>query len=315
MPKILAADIGGTNSRFAIFETDGNGRLDIAESLWLKTHEAESFDQLLGQLRDNGFPICPGEYDSAALAVAGAVWHGVLCRKPPNMPFSIDLRETDLGVERACLVNDFCAQAYACRTSAVDEAVVLQDGEHDDLGVIGVIGAGTGLGYSGLIRGETRWTALASEGGHMAFPFVGKEEAEYAEFNRRESGRCWPEGDTVVTGLGLQLVHRFLTGENLEPQEVAARLAPDCETTKWFARFYGRACRDWAIGLMAHGGMYIAGGVAARNPILVQSPEFLKEFHNTHVYGDFLRSVPVKLNANEESGLFGAAFYGMQLLG
>jgi glucokinase len=60
--------------------------------------------------------------------------------------------------------------------------------------------------------------------------------------------------------------------------------------------------------------MFIAGGVAAKNPMFVQVPEFLEEFHNSHVYREFLHSVPVRLNANEASGLYGAAFYGVQML-
>ncbi len=44
------------------------------------------------------------------------------------------------------------------------------------------------------------------------------------------------------------------------------------------------------------------------------APEFLEEFHNSHVYLDFLQSVPIKLNTNEESGLLGAGFYAAQLL-
>ena len=148
----------------------------------------------------------------------------------------------------------------------------------------------------------------------MAFPFTGKDEFEYSEFNRRESGRNWAEGDSVVTGLGLTLVHKFLTGEELTPEEISAKITPESETTKWYARFYGRACRNWTVALMAQGGLFIAGGIAAKNSMFVDVPEFLDEFHNTHVYSDFMHSVPIKLNANEESGLFGAGFYAMQLL-
>lgn len=314
MAKILAADIGGTNSRFALFNTEG-GELVMEDSIWLDTHGAASFPELLEQVWESDFAAKPGGFESAALAVAGAVQHCVECRHLPNAPWGVDLRDVYFGIEKACLINDFAAQAYACRTHAVRDAVSIQKGEGYDDGVIGVIGAGTGLGYSALIPNNGIWTALPSEGGHMAFPFTGKDELEYSEFNRRESGRNWAEGDSVVTGLGLKIVHKFLTGEELTPKEISAKILPDSETTKWYARFYGRACRNWAIGLMAQGGLYIAGGIAAKNPMFVNVPEFLEEFHNTHVYADFLHSIPIKLNANEESGLFGAGFYAMQQLG
>lgn len=313
MARILASDIGGTNSRFALFETTDSG-LEMVDTIWLPTHGAVSFSQLMEQLWGSGFAASPGDFDAAVLAPAGAVYGGVTCPHLPNAPWGIDTRDVDFGTETVCLINDFAAQAYACRTPAVAGAKVLQAGESAEREPIGVIGAGTGLGYSALVWAETRWAALPSEGGHMTFPFVGREEAEYAEFNRRESGRNWPEGDSVVTGLGLTLVHKFLTGEELEPKEISARITPESETARWYARFYGRACRNWAIGVMALGGFFIAGGIAAKNPMLVEIPEFMEEFHNSHVYRDFLHSVPVKLNGNEESGLYGAAFYGRQLL-
>lgn len=311
MAIILAADIGGTNSRFALFDTAG-GALVMERSLWLKTHEAASFADLLDQVRAGGFPLS-GAIDAAVLAVAGAVHGGTICRLP-NAPWGVDLREVNLGTPTARLINDFAAQAYACRTSAVAGARVIQAGEAEPDGIVGVIGAGTGLGHSALIPDGGRWVALSSEAGHMSFPFSGPKEAAYEEFNRTATGRDWAEGDTVVTGLGLHLLHRHLTGEDLPPDEISARITSGSPTTKWFARFYGRACRNWAMALMARGGLYLTGGVAARNPLLVTAPEFLEEFHHSHVHAEFLRTVPIRLNTNQESGLYGAAFHGAQLL-
>nr|WP_321514224.1 glucokinase [uncultured Pseudodesulfovibrio sp.] len=313
MAKILAADLGGTNSRFALFETTGDSFV-MVDSIWLETHGAESFPQLLEQLWSSEFPVRPGDFDCAVLAAAGAVVGGVTCPRLTNASWGIDIRDVDFGTHSVSVINDFAAQAFACRTSAVDDAMVIQDGESVDGAPIAVIGAGTGLGYSALIPTECGWSALPFEGGHMAFPFFGRKEAEYGEFNQRESGRHWPEGDSVVTGLGLKLVHSFLTGEDLTPKEISASITIKDQTTKWYSRFYARACRDWAIGVMSRGGFFIAGGIAAKNPMFVTVPEFLEEFHDSHIYGDFLRSVPIRLNCNEESGLYGAGFYGMQML-
>lgn len=313
MVKILAADIGGTNSRFAVFD-DEDGILRMEDSIWLQTQDADSFSQLLDQLWDSRFSGTPGSFDSITLAVAGAVSHEKKSRYLPNIPWEIDLHDVDFGTSKTALINDFAAQAYACRTSAIEDSHTIQQGAAEPSSVIAVIGAGTGLGYSALLPGTSQWIALASEGGHMAFPFSGQEEFDYAEFNKRESGRKWPEGDSVVTGLGLRLLHKYLTGDDLSPKEISQVITPESETTKWYARFYGRVCRDWALSTMAYGGLFIAGGIASKNSMFVDSPEFMSEFHNSHVYESFLHSVPVKLNVNEESGLFGAAFYASQLM-
>ncbi len=57
MHRILAADIGGTNSRFAAFDTDSDGRLSMRQSCWLRTEKAESFPHLIEQLRGEDLAI------------------------------------------------------------------------------------------------------------------------------------------------------------------------------------------------------------------------------------------------------------------
>ncbi|WP_285905926.1 glucokinase [Pseudodesulfovibrio pelocollis] len=322
MARILAADIGGTHSRFAVFETTG-GPLDMEDSRWLETRAATSFVHLLDQLRDSGFPFEHG-FDAAVLAVAGPVVAATRCRLP-NVSWSVDLGDVELGARRACLINDFAAQAHACRTRVMDGARILQsgragqgragscgaevDGAEADA-VIGVIGAGTGLGHSALIPDQGRWIALSSEAGHMAFPFTGSDEAGFEAFVRRETGRGCAEGDVVVSGPGLRLLHAHLTGQWLTPADISASITPESPTARWFARFYGRACRNWALAVMPRGGLVVSGGVAARNPMLVNIPEFLDEFRNCATHADFLCSLPVLLNADERSGLFGAAAFG-----
>ena len=98
MAKILAADIGGTNSRFALFNTIGNG-FEMEDSIWLESHGVSSFGTLLDQLWNSKFSVAPGEFDSVVLAVAGAVHRGVECPSLPNVPWSIDLRTVDFRSE------------------------------------------------------------------------------------------------------------------------------------------------------------------------------------------------------------------------
>ena len=66
--------------------------------------------------------------------------------------------------------------------------------------------------------------------------------------------------------------------------------------------------------LLAYGGVYIAGGVAAKLPQLVTRTEFEASFRGSGTMAGELQKIPVFLNSNEESGLWGAAFYGQQQL-
>lgn len=304
----LAADIGGTNSRFALFEDLGDTmRLRCVERIF--TSKTDSFNDLLCLLKEGSLgpdlPLCR----AGALAVAGAVREGVRA-DPPNIPWTIDIRSTNLtGLpEKLILLNDFAAQAYAWKTAALAGAVTINAGCPDVEGIMGVIGAGTGLGHGMLVPlPGGGFLALPSEAGHAAFAFVNQEEAEFEAFVRQQMKLDYVIAETVVSGLGLSLLHHFHFGERLPPERVAADMDHTSPVSAWFARFYGRACRHFALNVLATGGMGVTGGVAAKNPGLVRHPEFLREFTDNPSYQSLLQAIPVFLNTNEDSGLWGAA--------
>lgn len=318
MKTILAADIGGTHSRFAHFRKCSDSALELVDTRWLPTAGAGSFGELLEQLEAGGFSLPPGEADLAVIAVAGPVERRSYS-DPPYIPWDIDLGRPEMTslFRRAVLINDFVAQAYACRSPAGAWSRLVLPGEASaDAGaVIGVIGAGTALGKAILVPLPTgEFLALPSEGGHALFPFVGPEEFAFQRFYREKSGRHVITWNLVVSGNGLRYLHWFLTGEELSAEQVILQLTSPSLTLAWAAKFYGRACRDFALEVLARGGLYIAGGVAARTPEILTHDHFRREFMDSPTMGRLLASIPVFLLDNQDSGLWGAAFYGSQLL-
>lgn len=314
--KILSADIGGTNSRFGYFETGPQGDLALVRSKWFRTKDAGSFRHLMAMLSESDFPLKPADADIAVIAIAGPVERGVYSA-PPLIPWNIDITkaEADYGFKWTVLINDFIAQAYASRSHPGKSAREILPGRAFAEGTVAVIGAGTGLGKAALVPdGAGGYSAMASEGAHANFPFVSRDETRFQEFLMQDLGEEYITANTVVSGKGLSLIHLFLTDEKLEPNDVLSRCTPDCTTTEWAARFYGRACRNFALETLARGGLYIAGGVAARSPVLVTHQAFEEEFRSSRTMSAILTLIPVFLITNEESGLWGSAFLGQQLL-
>ena len=309
---LLAVDIGGTNARFAAFELDATGSPRMGETVWLETGAASSLMDLLSQLPAAGFDFDLANFKAIVMAAPGPVENGVRVRMA-NVSWEIDitpLKERYPG-SPSFLINDFVAQAYGCKTRAVEDAEMIQSGTAVESSIMAVIGAGTGLGHCSIVpdsRGGL--VALPSEAGHAAFPFSGDRETDYLNFLLAETGKPYAYGDLVVSGRGLALVHRFLTGENLTPAEAADRISETSETTAWFARFYARACRNYALTVLPLAGLFVSGGVAARNPFLVQNDYFRKEFVDSPNYLDLLQRIPIRLNTNQQTGLYGAALYG-----
>ena len=316
MKRILVADIGGTHSRFAYFQVDDNGTLSLVETKWIDTAKSTSFSHLLSLLKKTSFSLSVDQSDIAALAVAGPVIKGVYSN-PPNIDWDIDVSNSaeDFKLKRCRLVNDFAAQAYACRSPIADSFRQVLSGQIDPHATLAVIGAGTGLGMAALATdGAGGHVAIPSEGGHSALPFESPAEFDFMKFLIHTLEIPYVETEYVVSGKGLSLIHQFLTGEKLTPAEVSSSVSQDSETIQWMARFYGRACRNYALQVLARGGVYISGGVAAKVPALISHPEFELQFRSSNTLRTILASIPVFLNTNEESGLWGAAYFAAQSL-
>lgn len=313
--RILAADIGGTSSRFGCFQSDGKD-LVLEEAVVLPTTSANSFPELIQMAVEKSPAMRPALTEAAAFAVPGAVRgkHPVVM---PNVAWSIqwDDAQAAVGDVKLTLINDFAAQAYATATPAMFGAEVVKTGEAYKMGARAVVGAGTGLGHCALMPLEGGGVAVVpAEMGHAGFPFVGEEEHAFQVYLMRELEIPYPITELAVSGRGLSNIHAFLTGEKLPPDEVSKRFEQHPKVLEWFARFYGRACRQYALAVVASGGLVISGGIAAKHPEVVTHPAFALEFVNSVTQREILEAIPITRNANELSGLWGAGYAGQQSL-
>lgn len=334
--RILAADIGGTHSRFGLFEESG-GRLHPL-SMGQVPSAGPDFIAVLDSLVLACPDLAPERADRVALAVAGPVTTPGHVQ-PSNLPYVIEAEQVRRRAGKpglpVLLINDFEAQALACLTPLMETASPLYAGngaapagQNARFEVPGrgggspclVVGAGTGLGMAllvpgGAVTGSAESVRVwPSEGGHAVFPFVENEDDEFAfgRFVALRRGVAAARGDDVLSGPGLALLHEFLTGRALEPAQVTS--LPDFElsgTCRMFARFYGRLCRNMVLITLARSGVVISGGLAARCPALIRHPAFLAEFLAAPAqFRDLLSAVPVWHNADPLAGLWGAALAG-----
>lgn len=323
MPVILAADIGGTNCRMALFRLSRN-RLVMDKAAWVETGGIASVENLLAAF-ERELDINPLKADCVVAAIAGPV-DGNRRGKLSNGDLELDFTELNVDSQRFFLINDFMGQAYAVLSPEGEKAKLLYGPKKSSYGVRAVIGAGTGLGQAILapLDGDSEtparhWRAVASENGHSAFPFVNGAENDFHTFLKIKNGYPYATGDETVTGRGLAALHEFLAGEKLTPAQIGAQaLSRDTPTLQWYARFYARACRNWILSTICEGGLWIAGGIAAQNPLLITCDYFADELYNSPYrnenWDEFLHSVPVFIMENTNSGLWGAARFGQQEL-
>lgn len=320
--RILAADIGGTNARFAAVEISGLSQRSMGRPLVIPTavDGAGSFRQLLERFRAEA-PAGMAEieaYDGVALGVAGAVYEERASL--PNIPWDIDLNDYR-PAENTWLLNDFYAQAHAFLDPQVIAGLQTIRGEPgadsnvgQGPGTTAIVGAGTGLGHAALICADGRRVVLGSEAGHETFAFHGAREKEIESFMLSATGQDWLSADDVVSGSGAALIHQCLTGEAASPAAALAEHADNPETRELFARFYARACRNFCLAMFPVSALVISGGVAIKNPQLLKSPAFIDEFNDALYYRPLLERVPIYLNRDEGLGIEGAAIYAWRRL-
>ena len=186
MPYIMAVDLGGTNCRFAGFTLD-KGILSLHRMGKRKTEELPDTGALISAC-GTALDRHPRTADAFVVGMAGPVADPLKARLT-NAPLEVDLTDAGerYGIRSCRIINDFTAEACACLTEAGSSAhcVLGAPGPRPD-GPIGIIGAGTGLGTASLIRdSHGSWLPLPAEGGHVIFPFIGKEEAAFQDFAAR----------------------------------------------------------------------------------------------------------------------------------
>lgn len=82
-----------------------------------------------------------------------------------------------------------------------------------------------------------------------------------------------------------------------------------------FAECYGSEVGVAALKWLPFGGLYVSGGIAAKNPKWIQSEEFWLGFSDKGRMSPLVLSVPVFVVLVEDTGERGALFYAVQMLG
>lgn len=306
----LLADIGGTNARFAI-ERPG-GRIEAITTLACAGYA--SFADAAGAYLARH---ARGQVRHAAIAIANPVDGDFVKMTNHHWQFSIAETRAALGLDTLLVVNDFAALAMAIPgLGAADVMVAGPDLARGD-GVVGLLGAGTGLGMAGLIPSADGWAVLQSEGGHVAFSPSDEREQAILEF-------CWSRfshvsAERLISGPGLVLIYEALAARRKLP--VPAALAPAdivergmagnnplcTEVLECFCGMLGTAAANLAVTLCARGGIYIGGGIVPRLGTWFAGSPFRQRFESKGRFSGFTARIPTLVITAPYPALSGAS--------
>jgi glucokinase len=296
-PRLLA-DVGGTHARFG-WRTDAHAPLTDVATCASKDHPRLQ-DAIGHYLTQHGKPTP----HSAAIGIATALTGDRVEMTNHPWSFSISAMQREMGWQRLEVLNDFTALALALPLLGADELVKIGGGTQLPGSPLALLGAGTGLGVSGLLRSGPGqpWMALQGEGGHVTLaPSTDREEAVLRHLRQR-FGHV--SGERAVSGQGLVALYEAVCALNgvaahaLNPAAITTTALQggeahaECrEALNLFCAFLGTLAADLALTLGALGGVFIGGGIVPRlGPWFAGSP-FRQRFEDKGRFSSYLAGI------------------------
>ncbi len=341
MTLLLAGDIGGTKTILQLVEASSQQDLHpIAE----ERYPSGDFTDLVPMVQQFLAKTNTGTPQKACFGIAGPVVNNTA--KLTNIAWYLDGErlQSELGIAQVSLINDFTAVGYGILGLKPKDLCTLQPGKPNPESPIAILGAGTGLGQGFLVKQGEHYQVFPSEGGHTDFAPRNELEFQLLKYLLEKHNIQRISVERVVSGLGIVSIYQFMRDRQLasESPEIAqvvrtweqeagkpeksvdpgaaigmAALQKSDHlseiTMQLFVEVYGAEAGNIALKLLPYGGLYVAGGIAAKILPLLQSGGFLLNFTHKGRMRGILSNVPVHIVLNPQVGLIGAAVYAARL--
>jgi len=318
MAYFLAGDIGGTKTLLQLTAAGAH------EPLLQRSYASADYVCLADMLGEFFIEADIDNISSACFAVAGPV-QGKVARLT-NLPWNVDADALALhfGIRHVSLINDFEAVGQGVVAMQATDLLSLQAGDEQTQNVRLVVGAGTGLGVAWLTPQQGGYQVHPSEGGHMDFAPVDDLQVSLLRYLRHRHGHVSYE--RIVSGPGLIAIFEFLHDTGLaspSPQILAAMEKDDAAATishfsakgdeaiarmtvDLFLSVYGSFVGNLALAALPRGGIFIAGGIAAKMALQMRDGIFMNAFLSKGRFNGLLATLPVHIVLNQNVGLMGA---------
>lgn len=324
---ILAGDLGGTKTLLCLVEFQHENQWHIVHQQRFASQKYVQFDDLLSDFLQQ-LPIKTLKIHSACLVVAGPVVANAAQQtaKITNLPWLLNQQQLTekFNLNQLKLINDFQGIGHGIPALTTKDVLCLQAAPANPNAPCVIIGAGTGLGEAVLLQNCQPPQVIPSEGGHTGFAPETEQQLALLNYLRQKYPRVTYE--QLLSGGGLLNIYQFLRDSQaataqtsvetaINQQDAAAVISQQalnhddrlCEMSMTlFCQIYASQAANLALTCLAYGGVYIAGGIAAKNLPFFQQAEFLQAFRAKQPMAHLLAQMPLYVIRNEQVGLLGA---------
>jgi len=326
---ILAGDIGGTKTRLSLYdETEGPGFPEQSETFASKDYKS------LNEIVEVYLSQKSVEISAASFGVAGPVQEGQV--STTNLPWVLSEKSLQTVVNQApvFLINDLLAAAYAIPYLSETDIHTINPGHVNSKGNLGLISPGTGLGEAFLTWHSSGYQAHPSEGGHCSFAPINQNQVEllnyllpqyeHVSYERVCSGNgisnlyaYWKEVKKIKVPEWLE--NQLATARDPNPVLFEAAFERDVEiaafTLNMFTEILASEAANFALKVLASGGIYLGGGIPPRLKDWIDPEHFMGAFVHKGRFSDWLAEIPIHIILRPQAALFGAACFAFEQVG
>ncbi|MBI5920148.1 MAG: glucokinase [Betaproteobacteria bacterium] len=310
--RILVADIGGTNARFALACSHPAQISDVI-SLCCADF-AGPLEAARAYLQE--IELAPETIKRAAFAVATAVNGDSIKLTNSTWSFERSHLERALGLDQLQIFNDFEVLAYALPGLAASDFHLVGTALPKPGLPMVALGPGTGLGVAGVVPSRHGWIAVPGEGGHATLAAADDFEAEILKAARQEHAHV--SAERLLSGIGLPVLLRAvctvqgLASINFSPEEISAlgvhNRHPQCRTAmELFFAFLGGFAGNLALSFGARGGVFIGGGIVPQLQDFMASSRFRERFESKGRFQPYLAEIATATLTAQHLALRGLA--------
>ena len=309
VPLILAADIGGTNTRVALLDGTVLREQTVTRYVNAKSNGLEDI------LRDylSTHDVKP---DAVSVALAGPV------NGDSGQLTNLDWTITTQGASEATggamgvLLNDLSAQGHALPFLSQDALTPVQAGTNISAGPCLMIGLGTGMNVAPVHQMGTRTYVPPAEAGHTSFSPQDEELEALNNYLETKIGHVATED--VLSGRGLEYAYEYVSANRISAAEVMALCTNGDRQAQTAAglliRTLGHFAGDMALTHLPFGGIFLVGGVARALLPFMDQHGFSSCFASKGRFASFMAQFSVHLVQDDYAALVGAASYAQECL-
>jgi glucokinase len=317
--KLLVADIGGTNARFAYKDDVSN---ELSNFSYLKCTDFENiFDAIKYYQEENNLHI-----KNMSIAVASTTKHDAIKFTNNHWNFKQSEVFEYFKLDKLIFINDFVAQSLCFSTFykdlTIDPSLNNKTALNNNLDIVRpgipiikapllVTGPGTGLGVCTLLNLDGSSIAIEGEGGHSSFAPNSDIEVELLQFLRKKYDHV--SNERIVSGSGIEEIFKFILSR--QGKQSSKMKAPEIgekallgeldalNSVKLMFSILGTIVSSVILINGAQGGVILSGGITPKLHKIFKESNFEKNLLNKGRRYNYIKDVPIWLTKDNNNGL------------